>query len=113
MPTAEYLTILDDCQAEITEKKSRFIANVHHVESEDEAAVYIASVKKACWDARHNCHAYVIGTGLPLERGSPQHWHTCITSLTVLPCCFIAQLCQHLAIAGKGNRTDSRSSFEQ
>ena len=70
MPTAEYLTILDDCQAEITEKKSRFIANVHHVESEDEAAAYIASVKKACWDARHNCHAYVIGTGLPLERAN-------------------------------------------
>ena len=68
--TTEYMTVIDDCQAEITEKKSRFIATVHHVENEEEAAAYIASVKKTCWDARHNCHAYVIGTGQAIERAN-------------------------------------------
>ncbi len=66
----EYLTVLDDCRAEITEKKSRFIATIHHVESEDEAVSFITSVKKTCWDARHNCHAYVIGAEQPLERAN-------------------------------------------
>ncbi len=49
---------------EYEEKKSRFIATVEPVSSEEEAAAFIASVKKQYWDARHNCSAYVIG-----ERG--------------------------------------------
>lgn len=48
-------------QGEITEKKSRFIATVRPVESEDEAVSFINEMKKKYWDARHNCSAYVIG----------------------------------------------------
>lgn len=55
---------------EITEKKSRFIATVKHVESEEEAVAFIAEMKKKYWDARHNCSAYIIGTEKPLERCS-------------------------------------------
>ena len=36
---------------EITEKKSRFIATVRPVESEDEASAFIAEMKKKYWDA--------------------------------------------------------------
>lgn len=46
---------------EITEKKSRFIATVGAVESEEEAASFIEAVKKKYYDARHNCSAYIIG----------------------------------------------------
>ncbi len=46
---------------EYEEKKSRFIATVEPVSSEEEAAAFIASVKKQYWDAKHNCSAYVIG----------------------------------------------------
>ena len=67
---SEYYTVLEDAQGEIIEKKSRFIAVIHHVESENEALEYIESVKKEHWDARHNCFAYVIGTGQPIERAS-------------------------------------------
>ncbi|MBP5332452.1 MAG: YigZ family protein [Lachnospiraceae bacterium] len=66
----EYLTVTEDSTGEITEKKSRFIALLHHVESEEEAAEFVGSIKKEYWDARHNCFAYVIGTGLPLERAN-------------------------------------------
>ena len=46
---------------EIVEKKSRFIATVCPVQTEDEAIAFIEATKKKYWDARHNCHAFVIG----------------------------------------------------
>ncbi len=46
---------------EIIEKKSRFIASILPVNSEQEALDFIAAKKKEYWDARHNCSAYIIG----------------------------------------------------
>ena len=57
-------------QGEITEKKSRFIATVRSVESEDEAVSFINETKKKYWDARHNCSAFVIGKRQELTRCS-------------------------------------------
>lgn len=57
-------------QGEITEKKSRFIATVRPVESEDEAISFINETKKKYWDARHNCSAFVIGKRQELTRCS-------------------------------------------
>ena len=42
-------------EGEIVEKKSRFIATVRPVASEEEAVAFIAEMKKKYWDARHNC----------------------------------------------------------
>ncbi len=55
-----YRTVLFECSGEITEKKSRFIATVVPVSSEEEAIEFIAEMKKKYWDARHNCSAYII-----------------------------------------------------
>ena len=55
---------------EIVEKKSRFIANVRKVESEEEAVAFIEEMKKRYYDARHNCSAFVIGTRGELTRCS-------------------------------------------
>lgn len=57
-------------QGEITEKKSRFIATVRPVESEDGAVSFINETKKKYWDARHNCSAFVIGKRQELTRCS-------------------------------------------
>lgn len=57
-------------QGEITEKKSRFIATVRPVESEEEAVSFINETKKKYWDARHNCSAFVIGKRQELTRCS-------------------------------------------
>ena len=46
---------------EIEEKKSRFIAHVAAVATEEEALAFIEARKKQFWDARHNCYAYVLG----------------------------------------------------
>ena len=48
--------------AETEVKKSRFIANLKPVESEEEATAFIAEMKKKYWDARHNCTAFTIGS---------------------------------------------------
>ena len=53
--------ILENNEAEIVEKKSRFIANIAMVSSEEEALEFIDKIKKKYYDARHNCYAYIIG----------------------------------------------------
>ena len=57
----ELYTIHTGGTGEIEEKKSRFIATVAPVSSEEEAAAFIASMKKKYWDARHNCSAFITG----------------------------------------------------
>lgn len=57
-------------EGEIIEKKSRFIASIKPVESEEEALRFMEEKKKQYWDARHNCSAYVIGNTLSLQRCS-------------------------------------------
>lgn len=68
--TDKYITVKGYGTAEIVEKKSRFIANVKPVASEDEAAEYIDEIKKQYWDARHNCYAYQIGERNQVQRYS-------------------------------------------
>ena len=58
---ASYKIIKTEGTGEIVEKKSRFIANVFFVESQEEAEQKIAEISKKYWDARHNCYAFVIG----------------------------------------------------
>ena len=63
-------------EGEIVEKKSRFIATVRPVETEEEALAFIAEMKKKYWNATHNCSAFVIGENQNLQRcsddGEPQ-----------------------------------------
>ena len=56
--------------AEYVIKKSRFIATVCEVKSEDEAAAFIEEMKKKYWDARHNCSAYQVVPGGRSQRSS-------------------------------------------
>ncbi len=55
---------------EIVEKKSRFIATLEKIETEEEALAFIAKMKKQYWDARHNCYAFVAGKNQELQRCS-------------------------------------------
>lgn len=57
----DYKIIYSGGTGEITEKKSRFIANVFPVETEEEAFRIIEETRKKYWDARHNCYAFIIG----------------------------------------------------
>lgn len=66
----DYKIVYSGGTGEITEKKSRFIANVFPVENEEEAAVIIEETKKKYWDARHNCYAYIIGVNPGISKCS-------------------------------------------
>lgn len=70
MNETAYEVPADETSARITEKKSRFIAHLVRVSSEEEAAAFIRDKKKEYWDARHNCSAFVIGAGHEITRCS-------------------------------------------
>ncbi len=65
-----YRTVYEGGEDEIEEKKSRFIAHVRPVHSEEEASAFIAEMKKKYWDARHNCSAFIIGKNSEVMRSS-------------------------------------------
>lgn len=67
---SQYKTVYEGGEAEIIEKKSRFIATVKSVKSEEEAIAFIESLKKKYWNATHNCSAYVIGEHFHIQRCS-------------------------------------------
>jgi uncharacterized YigZ family protein len=65
-----YRTVYTGGEGKYEEKKSVFIATVRHVDTEEEAAAFIAEMKKKYWDARHNCSAYVLGSRMEFMRSS-------------------------------------------
>ena len=44
-----------------SEKRSKFLAFTHHVESADEVKEIVAGYRKKYFDARHVCYAYMLG----------------------------------------------------
>lgn len=68
--------VFEGGEGEIIEKKSRFIATVKPIESEEEALEFLAAMKKKYWNASHNCFAFVVGENQQLQRcsddGEPQ-----------------------------------------
>ncbi|MCO0595884.1 YigZ family protein [Peribacillus butanolivorans] len=56
-----YLTVKGRGEHEIVIEKSRFIAHIARVESEEVAQAFIQEIKKKHKDATHNCSAYMIG----------------------------------------------------
>lgn len=66
----QYRMLSKGAQAELVEKKSRFIATIRPVSSEEEAVAFIEEMKKKYYDARHNCSTFVIGSKGELTRSS-------------------------------------------
>ena len=60
---AEYYIPAQDSETEFSEKRSRFIGHVWHVETEEKAREKIAEMKAKYYDARHNCWCYLIREG--------------------------------------------------
>ncbi len=66
-----FITIKENITAEITEKKSKFIANIIKVENKQEAERAINLIKKKYHDARHNCVSYrVMENDIIIEKSS-------------------------------------------
>ncbi len=57
----EYLTIEGHSEGFYSEKRSKFLAFAHHVETLDEIKELLTSYRKKYYDARHVCYAYMLG----------------------------------------------------
>ena len=56
-----YLTISTTGEGYYTEKRSKFLAWAHHVDTVDEVKSLLADYRKKYYDARHVCYAYMLG----------------------------------------------------
>ena len=63
-------TLYKSVRGEYTEKKSRFIASLAYVETQEEAEDFFAKIRKEFYDARHNCTAYIIDAGGSIQKRS-------------------------------------------
>ena len=71
----DYLTPAGYGEAELIEKRSRFIGRVWPVESEAEALEHLKEIRAKHWDATHNVYAYILregGTMRYSDDGEPQ-----------------------------------------
>lgn len=59
--TDEFKTIKNTSEGFYSEKRSKFLAFVHHVETLDEIKELLALYRKKYYDARHVCYAYMLG----------------------------------------------------
>ena len=55
-----YITVAQQAEAEFIEKKSRFIAAIRPVGTEEEAQAFLTERRTTYWDASHNCYAYIL-----------------------------------------------------
>ena len=58
-----YKTVEKAGTGEIEEKKSRFLAEIRSVHSEEEAAAFLEEIRKKYWNASHHCLAYRLAEG--------------------------------------------------
>ncbi|HZG74175.1 MAG TPA: YigZ family protein [Chondromyces sp.] len=63
-----YYTVKGYGEHEIVIQKSRFIAYVNRVKTEEEAQQFIQEIKKKHWNATHNCSAYMIGENNQIQK---------------------------------------------
>lgn len=66
----EYLTVRSIGKGEYTEKKSRFLGEIHPVSTEEEAAAVVAQARKRYYDARHHCYAWILGEDGSVKKAS-------------------------------------------
>ncbi|KXB51750.1 YigZ family protein [Bacteroidales bacterium KA00344] len=65
-----YKTITSIGEGYYTEKRSKFLAFAHHVETPEEAMEIVDSYRRKYHDARHCCYAYVIGADRSIFRAN-------------------------------------------
>ena len=61
MEIDEFKTINSTSEGFYSEKRSKFLAFAHHVETTDEIKDLLAQYRKKFYDARHVCYAYMLG----------------------------------------------------
>ncbi len=58
-----FLTIKEESNSEYIEKRSKFLCSAFPCKTEEEALAILEKIKTKYWDARHNCHAFIVNDG--------------------------------------------------
>lgn len=77
----------EEAVGEVVDRKSRFIAQLVHVECEEDAAEHIAAVRSRHFDARHNVPAWILADGR--ERASDDGEPQRTSGMPSLRCCAV------------------------
>lgn len=65
-----YKVLMEPCEGQIEEKKSKFIANAFPVTTLQDVEERIAQITKKHYDAKHHCYALVLGDNFEMKRSS-------------------------------------------
>ncbi|MFC4077409.1 YigZ family protein [Salinithrix halophila] len=65
-----YTTVKGYGETEISIQRSRFIAYINRVDTEEEAVDFVQKIAKKHWDATHNCYAYIVQGENEVQRSS-------------------------------------------
>ncbi|MBU0279318.1 YigZ family protein [Gemella sp. zg-1178] len=68
--TKKFITIKNNVDNELIEKKSRFITYLIRISSQEEAKEFIQKMKKKFYDANHVCSAFVFGDNNEITRAN-------------------------------------------
>lgn len=63
MNSDEFKTIVNIGEGTYSEKRSKFLAFAHHVDTLDDVKEIVQEYRKKYYDARHVCYAYMLGPG--------------------------------------------------
>lgn len=66
----EYRTVAGETETTLVEKKSKFIARIKSVETQEQAEAFIDEVRKEHWNATHNVPAYILGMNQEIQKYS-------------------------------------------
>lgn len=66
----EYRTVAKEAEITLVEKKSKFIARIKPVHTQDEAEAFLDGVRKEHWNATHNVPAYILGMNQEIQKYS-------------------------------------------
>ncbi len=66
----EYRTVAKEAEITLVEKKSKFIARIKPVHTQEEAEAFLEEVRKEHWNATHNVPAYILGMNQEIQKYS-------------------------------------------
>ena len=80
----EYKTVAKEAEITLIEKKSKFIARIKPVETQEEAEAFIDEVRKEHWNATHNVPAYILGMNQEIQKYSDDNEPSGTAGLPIL-----------------------------
>ena len=84
MEQDEFKTIATISEGFYSEKRSKFLAFAHHVETTDEVKELLAQYRKKYYDARHVCYAYMLGASREEFRANDDGEHSSTAGKPIL-----------------------------